>query len=224
MKFILLNDLEYLLCKRKKFFFLILLVPFFYLLLNIKADLSSIHLLEISMGTAIDFKQADIIEILMYLFNIFIFIFLFMDVYMKDFLYQMDNLFVRIPFYKWFYKKSFLFIIITFFIKIIQYTLLCITLLIVKEKMGLFTFFQLLIKDYLYIVFSQFWFFLVFLLIIIGQKIGKIIGLILFFAVIIVIPKNISSISLFIVLFIFLVQGVLLLLFKKIPKRIMENI
>lgn len=224
MKFMLLNDLEYLLHKRKKIFFLILLIPLFYLLINIRADVSSIHLLKISMGIAIDFKQADVIEILMYLFNIFIFIFLFMDVYIKDFLYQIDNLFFRISFYKWFYKKSFLFIIITFFIKFIQYVLLCITLFLGKEEMDLLILLQLFIKDYLYIVFLQYWFFLVYLLMLVGKKIGKIIGFLLFLVVVIVVPKNISSISLLIFLWIFLMQGILVLLFKKVPKRIMENI
>ncbi len=224
MRFILLNDLEYLLHKRKKILGLILFLPLFHLLLNISVDIPSLSLLKISMGIAVDFKRADIIEILLYLFNIFIFIFLFMDVYIKDFLYQIDNLFMRIPFYKWYCKKSILFVGIIFLIKILQYTFLCVILFVLKEKFEIFSLVQLFIKDYLYIIFLQYCFFLVYILMIIGRRLGKIGGITLFLIVTIVIPKNISSISLLMFLWIFLLQVILFFLFKKIPKKIIENI
>lgn len=76
VKFIFANDLMYILSNRKKYLFLSIFVPFIICLLLSLNSSSDLSIMFYSLGNNLIIKNFNIIEIMMYIFNISMFAFL----------------------------------------------------------------------------------------------------------------------------------------------------
>lgn len=226
MKYLLYNDISYLIHNKLKLIILVLLLPIFSLLLNIKSDISTIEIIMKSMGTNLSLDDYGIVEIIMYLFNIFWFLYLISEIYAKDLSSNLENIFLRIRPLKYIAQKNLCFIITTILIKFIQYVLIAGILVINKSIIINYQLTKLIIADTSYILLIQYIFLFIYLIYILFKK-----NIYLFvFSIImlmLIIPKNIWNISnymyLVVVLFIF-INILICWIFHKYSKSIMEKI
>lgn len=227
MKYIFYNDLEYLAKKRKKILLLLLMVPIVSLILASFSPAPTIRVIIYSLGLDVNLQSFSAIELIMYLFNISLFIFLVADLYIKDVAYQLDNIFLRIRPEKWFVKKTILFMICMFFMKLVEYLSVFIFYALVKND-NVFgaTFIKLFISDYLYVILIQYLFLLVYVISIYLSK-HKWVSVLLFVVVMIFIPKSIFSLRNSLLMVLGITLGVLViiyLMFKINSKKIIESV
>lgn len=227
MRYIFYNDLEYIIRKRKKILLLLLLIPVGNLFINVAANGNSIDIITYCLGLNVNLKSFSAIELIMYLFNISLFIFLVADLYIKDVAYQLDNIFLRIRPEKWFVKKTILFMICMFFMKLVEYLGVFIFYALVKND-NVFgaTFIKLFISDYLYVILIQYLFLLVYVISIYLSK-HKWVSVLLFVVVMIFIPKSIFSLRNSLLMILGITLGVLViiyLMFKFNSKKIIESV
>ena len=93
MKYLVKNDISYLFNKKKSILILILLAPLISLFLKINNQTSILSIILSSTGTNLTLENIDIVSVLMYLFNIFCFIYLIIIIYTKDLDDYLDNIF-----------------------------------------------------------------------------------------------------------------------------------
>lgn len=228
MKYIYMNDIEYLIKKRKKVLLLLLLVPVIVMLINVNSKMSSLEILNNCMGTSLNLKDGNVLEIIMFLFNVVIFLFLIVDLYIKDVAYQLDNIFLRIFPSKWFVKKSVVFIFLIFIIKFFQYFfLLALMFLITGKNINVELIIKLMLLDFLYIIFFQFLFIFTYVISLIFRKF-RLIFYFFFLIIIILLPKNIYELNnnqiYILILLALLFLYLFYYLFKNYNKKIIESI
>lgn len=207
MKYIFLNDASYLVYKRKMIILLLLLVPFIIFLTNL-SNYNYLENIEIIFGLNLQSNNINIMEIIMFLFNIVLYVFLIIDIYTKDILYQLDNIFLRMPIGKWIFYKSVAFCLLTFILKLMQYLIIIVCLSLFNQEMLVSNILKLCLIDFLYISGVQFMIMNIYLL---GITIKKFNVLFILFSValLLIIPKNILNISNCLFL---LILGVILLI------------
>ena len=154
MKYLFVSDIEYLIHKRKK---IILIFMFMVGMSTLLGDVSSSSFqsfIGAALGTTLDLREYGILELLMYLLNVSIFLFIMVDIYIKDFCYNLDNLFLRTNPVRWFLKKSISFILFMFMLKLLEYALVFILANIVYfGPSNIYEFMHLILKDTLFLVF-----------------------------------------------------------------------
>lgn len=224
MKYIFLGDIEYLIHNRKKILFIMFLLPLLSILININTNLSCIDLINLTMGTNFHSDNYTILELIMFIFNIVIYLFFAIDIYIKDIEYQLDNIFLRLAPHKWYLKKTLIFIITMFITKFIQYLIIGIILLI-KNKLIFTNILFIIFFDYIYILLLQFLFLFIYILISSFYN-SKFIIISIFLVALYFIPKNIydskNLIFLFIII-IFILIIVICMIFIFRNKKIIEN-
>ena len=228
MKYLVINDISYLIKKRKKILLAIFLVPLILLLVNIATSITFVNRVNLCMGTNwIDFEQSNIIEFIMLIFNLSAYIFLIVDIYVKDIAYQLDNIFLRIKPSKWLLKKSLVFITITFILKLIQYVILFLAVVFLEKNAEFNNIIKLLFSDFIYIIFIQFLFIIIYVISACISKI-KFIPYFIFAFLMAIIPKNIYGLSdnqiLGIILINIIFLFLLTIIFKLFNKKIIENV
>ena len=225
MKYIFYNDLDYLFQKRKNIIIMLLIIPLLVLPLNLMVG-NALGILKMTMGLNILKNSSGIIEITMFLFNLSFTIFLAIDLYIKDIEYNLENIFLRLKPSSWWIKKTSLFMTMMLLLKIFQYSLLTFALIIFNIEIVTTNIVLLLVCDYLYIILLQFLFLLIYIIsIIILRK--KIMSLIIFITALFVLPKNIWELKNYLVYLIAsvaIIQVLILFLFHKYNKKIIENI
>ncbi len=228
MKYLMINDISYLIKKRKKILLALFLVPLILLLINIAAKITFVNRVNLCMGTNwIGFNQSSILQFIMLLFNLSIYIFLIVDIYVKDIAYQLDNIFLRIKPSKWLLKKSIVFINITFILKLTQYVILFLAVVLLGKSANFNSALRLLFSDFIYIIFIQFLFIIIYVISACTSKM-KFIPYFVFAFLMAIIPKNIYGLSnnqilgmiLINIIFLFL----LTIIFKLFNKKIIENV
>ena len=230
MKYLYINDVSYLIRKQGKILIPLLLFPVIVMLINVTVSMPVVDHLNGCMGTNLVDKIAELnlVEALMFLFNMFSYIFLIAEVYVKDISYQLDNIFLRMKPLNWITKKNIVFIILTTLIKIFQYVLLLITLFIFK-KSNIFSIpvFSLITKDLVYTIFIQFLFISIYVTSSLIKK-NKVIPYIIFCSILVFIPKNIYKLNfnevIFLSIIIIILLVILQIIFKKYNKKIIEYI
>lgn len=225
MRYLFLNDISYLLHKRKKIM-LLLILPLLYLSLNKIDNLSSFEVFNLSMGTNINMENYLVIELLIYLFTICFYLFLIIDIYTKDIETQLDLIFLRIKPVKWFLKKGIVFSLIIFIIRILQYSVGIIILIYHGYQIIISDYLYLFMIDYLYILLLQYLFLAPYMIGLVLYKAKKIMY-ILFFIIFCFIPKNILSLQNYTITIIILIYCIFLLnlfIIKKLNKKIFENL
>lgn len=221
------NDIDYLIRKRKTILLLVLLIPLVSIFIAAFASATPNEIIIYSLGLSVNTKNIGVIELIMYLFNVSLFIFLVADLYIKDVAYQLDNIFLRTRPAKWFVKKTILFMICVLFMKLIEYLGIFIFFVIVKNVNIINQdFIKIFFCDYLYILLIQYLFLLIYIISIYLSK-HKWVCLLLFVVAMIFIPKNIFSLrnDLLIILgAIFGVQIIIYLMFRISSKKIIESV
>lgn len=222
MKYLFLNDMEYLIHYRKKLLSTIILVPFLFLIIYIQSQISGLEMFHLSMGTNLNLEGCSLSELISFIYNITIFLFLVIDIYVKDIEYQLDFIFLRMSPILWYLKKTVYFIVIIVLIKIVQY--LFITLWIV-DRVSLADFLFLFIHDSIYVLFLQFLFLILYMVSVLILK-NKLFSIFLFLIIFMVLPKNIYGLkNIEIYLWgIILINIIIGWIFKKWNKKIMERI
>src|SRR5699024_6323239 len=81
-------------------------------------------------GTNLEINTIDIIQLLMYLFNLYSFIYLMVDIYMKDLNDNLENIFLRMKPWEYIVKKNIYFTITIILIKVLQYSIMFIILIL----------------------------------------------------------------------------------------------
>lgn len=227
MKFLLLNDIEYIFNNKKKLLALILLLPLIFILINYNNNsISFLDIIHLSTGTKFESNNYTIIELIMFALNIVVFLFLVIDVYVKDIDYHLDNIFLRLSPRKWYINKTSCFSALIFILKLIQYLLIFITLLILKKQPSFVEVFNLLIYDYIYILFLQFVCLLIYILASVFLK-NRIISIGIFLVLFTIIPKNISVLGnkiFILMLIVFIITYINTIIFNHMNKKIIENL
>lgn len=207
-KYLLFNDISYLFRNRLKFLVILLIVPALILLIlnrNFKVGFSDILLS--TFGNNIIFNNS-VIEYVMFLFNIISFVFIALDLYIKDIKNEIDYIFLRMDSYTW-YKNKFLFlIIITFIIKILQYLLVLFSVIIIDNKVISKEIFYILLLDVFNILIYQLIVVICYFSLTIGKKTKWLIFMIAI-VVMFLIPKNLVSLNKNLFLFI----GILIIMY-----------
>lgn len=224
IKYVLLNDVSYLLHKRKNILILLFL-PILAIILNSTANVSGIEIFNLSMGTNVSLDNYNVMEILVYVFTICFNVFLIVDVYIKDIEYQLEFIFLRTNAVKWFCKKSFVFMVMIFVIRLIQY-LLAITVLTLNGHQILLDYLYLFIADYIYIILLQYLFLTLYM---IGNTLGynKFLMIGIYLIIFSFIPKSIMMMEQYIYLVIGIIVFLILInifIIRKFNKRIIQNL
>ena len=84
MKYLFHNDISYLVRKKRIILISVLFLPLLILLLNLGTQYNINDIIMLCTGTNLEINTIDIIQLLMYLFNLYSFIYLMVDIYMKD--------------------------------------------------------------------------------------------------------------------------------------------
>ena len=179
-------------------------------------------MVHLSMGTKLNISGYSLTELISFIFNITIFLFIMIDIYVKDMEYQLDSIFLRMKPVIWYLKKSLYFIIIIIMTKAIQYLFL---ILLIGDKLSLLDILFLLRNDCVYILFLQYLFLLIYLGTILILK-SKLSAIFIFLLVFMVLPKNIYELKYVEIywLGIILINMINCWILKKWNKKIMEKI
>lgn len=157
MKYLFLSDIEYIIHKRKRIILIFMFMVGMSILLGDVSSNTFQSFIETSLGTTLDLSEYGILELLMYLLNVSIFLFIVVDIYIKDFCYNLDNLFLRTNPVRWFLKKSISFILFMLILKLLEYALVFILAnMVYSGASNIYEFIYLILKDTGYIVFLQF--------------------------------------------------------------------
>ncbi len=220
------NDIRYLLKSRIIVLLLLFIVPFAVFLVNSYVMGSLITLFNFVMGTNLNIKSFSILEIAVYIFNITVYLFLAIDLYIKDIRYRLDYIFLRENVIKFIIKKSFVFIIILIILKAMQYVLIGGIIALKINQYGYYDLLRLMVSDCLYTMILQFSCLLLYLLFITFRR-TKYIVFPIIIMIAMYIPKSIYSVKEknfeMVVMLIFIIICFFSLLIKY-HKNIFENI
>ena len=221
MKYILKNDTSYIINNLIKYIFFIYVVPIIIFLI-INNSIPKQEVIVYVMGLNIKFLKSNFLEIIIYIFNVFVSLFLVTSIYLKDLNVGLDNIFLRIEPCKWYVFKTIFFVAFMVILKFIQYLII---FLIIKEVNFSFII-KLAIVDSIYVLFLQFLFFLIYTILSIFGKNNE--SLLLFMVVyFFLIPKSILMFNsfrlIFLILFIFFSIVCIYKIFKNNYSDLFQN-
>lgn len=194
MKYIILNDINYLFRKRTKLIFIFIFLTLGMLIMRYNKELNIYDNIVGIIPVNINLEQFLGIEPLYFLYNIFFFIFLSIDLYIKDLQYQVDNIFLRMSINAWYYRKVICINILTFMLKVFQYSIVVGRILLCNNTLFDNKIVLLFITDILYLCFVESIFTLFYIIsILANKKKGLLLAFMLF--LLIVIPKNIVQLN-----------------------------
>ena len=217
MKYLFHNDISYLVRKKRIILISVLFLPLLILLLNLGTQYNINDIIMLCTGTNLEINTIDIIQLLMYLFNLYSFIYLMVDIYMKDLNDNLENIFLRMKPWEYIVKKNIYFTITIILIKVLQYSIMFIILILYGNSGTIGNTIFLLLTDAIYILFSQYLYLLIYL-IYIKKKKNICFLTAMSILLILLIPKNIWSISnyiLYVILLIIIIQTIISLIFYK---------
>lgn len=226
MKYLILNDFCYLIKKRKFFILLLFVIPLIVTILNAKSSMKSLEIFFLATGTNVNLNELNVLEILMLLFSTFSFLFIYIDIYLKDLDKNLENIFLRINSKKYISKKIILSMLITFMLKFIQYVIITITLLLFNHFSLEFNILKLFFIDFLYTISMQLIFLLIYMIFIIMKKKVYYLTISIMLSIILI-PKNIWQTKKYVVI-VFLViitlSSLIKIIFSRRASNIIENI
>lgn len=226
MKYFLNNDISYLIRKQYVILLCFLIAPVVLLLLRLRVeDNMSMILLE-PIGGFLSFESLDIIMLIMYLFNVATLIYFGIVLYTRDLDDNLENIFLRMSSFSYIIKKGITFIGVIIILKVIQYSLMIGTLFLFGSSTFDSNVFLLLGVDIVYhILFTSSILLLYFLFLL--QNKNHILLAILLLIILFIIPKNIWNLRNMLGIFIWIImmiQGIMVMIFTKKSKKIIENV
>lgn len=225
MKYLILNDVSYLYHKKKKMILLILFLPILITLINLSSEQTMMEIVSLSVGSNLELENLNIIMLLMYLFQTFSFIYLIVDVFLKDLNDSLENIFLRMIPLKYIFVKNLILMLFTLIIKMIQYSLITILVSFTKTIFYL-DILEFFLIDLIYIYLIQFVFLFIYIIHILLKKRLSFICL-SSIMIGIIIPKNVLSLKnhlLLLIISISIFYIFICRLFANKIKKIMENI
>lgn len=220
MKYLVINDIYYLINKKKKITLLIFLIPIIFLGIYLKTNIKEFDLISRITGTNIDKNSYELIEIISYLFNVILLLYIVVSLYIKDIEGQLSNIFMRITPSKWYIKKTIGIIFLIFFIKTIEYSIL----FILTSNTSLKLFGKMILKDSIYNLFLECLFLLIYLIFIITMK-NKTFPIIILLLLLVNMESCILKISIIEHICLLLIINIFnCFIFNKYNKKIIENI
>lgn len=224
MMYLWLSDIYYLLRKRYLYLLIFFLLPIFSTFLISFSSAGFVDSFISVLGLNIITNQYSPMEIISYLYFVFFALFLVIDLYLKDILYQLDNIFMRMSLLKWYMRKTFLFIAVMFFLKLFQYLLVVLTFWILKGPItfSVLELLQLFITDTLYTVLLQF----LILFVAILSSFSKVrwLSILSILITFFFFPKSILIFERYWLVSIFFIVVLIFLILKIISKKIFERI
>lgn len=154
-KYLFKSDLNYLIKKQKNILLLIVTVPVVVLITRLSQELSSLELLKSALALDITKNSYNILDYVIYLFNILSYIFITNYLYLKDYQVNLDKIYLRTDFKKFYLQKTTIFLIFTFIIMFIQYFLLILVLAFTNHPIILKEIIKVFIINYLFITLIQ---------------------------------------------------------------------
>lgn len=226
MKYFLNNDISYLIRKQYAILLCFLIAPVVLLLLRLRVeDNMSMILLE-PIGGFLSFESLDIIMLIMYLFNVATLIYFGIVLYTRDLDDNLENIFLRMSSFSYIIKKGITFIGVIIILKVIQYSLMIGTLFLFGSSIFDSNVFLLLGVDIVYhILFTSSILLLYFLFLL--QNKNHILLAILLLIILFIIPKNIWNLRNMLGIFIWIImtiQGIIVMIFTKKSKKLIENV
>lgn len=220
MKYLFINDIDYLINKKKKITLLIFLIPIIFLSIYLKTNINGFDLISRITGTNIDKNSYELIEIISYLFNVIILLYIVVNLYIKDIEGLLSNIFMRITPSKWYIKKTIGIIFLIFFIKTIEYSIL----FILTSNTSLKLFGEMILKDSIYNLFLECFFLSIYLIFIITMR-NKTFPIIILLLLLINMENCILKISIIEYICLLLITNIFnCFIFNKYNKKIIENI
>lgn len=224
MMYLWLSDIYYLLRKRYLYLLIFFLLPILSTFLISFSSAGFVDSFISVLGLNIITNQYSPMEIISYLYFVFFALFLVIDLYLKDILYQLDNIFMRMSLLKWYMRKTFLFIAVMFFLKLFQYLLVVLTFWILKGPItfSVLELLQLFITDTLYTVLLQF----LILFVAILSSFSKVrwLSILSILITFFFFPKSILIFERYWIVSIFFIVVLIFLILKIISKKIFERI
>lgn len=226
MKYLIYNDVFHFIRKRKLLILLIFLLPLLPVLLSINSQISLLDILFVSTGTNFDIDNFNILQLLMLLFNSFAFLYLTIDMFVKDLDDNLENIFLRIKPKKYIMLKSVFLMFFTFLLKLFQYILIIVITSLIKGINLDINVILLFFVDFTYLLLIQLGFLLIYIIFIILKKNIYFLTFMIFLSLFIV-PKNIWQTQKFIIIIVLLIiflNILIKLIFSKKAKKLIENI
>ena len=226
MKYLLLNDIDYLIRKRGKIIILLFVIPFVFILLNLNNILPTKEIIIKSMGLSFDIKNFSLVELIMFMFSITSSLFIVIDVYLKDIDYQLENIWLRMNALNWYLRKSICFSIFMLILKILQYLLITLFMLLCGKNIAFFDIILICINEWIYLLFIQYLFLLIYIVSSLFVK-NKLIPILLFLVIFIFLPKNIifvSNYNEYIIFTVIMFNIILSYIFVRWNKKIIEKV
>lgn len=226
MKYLIYNDVFHFIRKRKLLISLIFLLPLLPVLLSINSQISLLDILFVSTGTNFDIDNFNILQLLMLLFNSFAFLYLTIDIFVKDLDDNLENIFLRIKPKKYIMLKSVFLMFFTFLLKLFQYIFIIVVTALIKGINLDINVVLLFFMDLTYLLLIQLGFLLIYIIFIILKKNIYFLTFMIFLSLFIV-PKNIWQTQKFIVIIVLLIiflNILIKLIFSKKAKKLIENI
>ena len=224
MMYLWLSDIYYLLRKRYLYLLIFFLLPILSTFLISFSSAGFVDSFISVLGLNIITNQYSPMEIISYLYFVFFALFLVIDLYLKDILYQLDNIIMRMSLSKLYMHKTFLFIAVMFFLKLFQYLLVVLTFLILKGPItfSVLELLQLFITDTLYTVLLQF----LILFVAILSSFSKVrwLSILSILITFFFFPKSILIFERYWLVSIFFIVVLIFLILKIISKKIFERI
>ena len=227
MKYILYKDFSYFIHNRKFILFLIWLVPLLTVFLYLPSNTTTLYVLQVGLGSILEIQFENILLLLMYLFNVFSFIYFIIELFSNDFDEYLENIFLRIDATTYLRKKTLSFLILYFGVKIIQYAFLLTVELVLASSGSLdWNILLLFVSDFIYILFLQTIVLLVYFVYLLSKKKMSLL-VVLALLLGLLIPKNVWNLRhdlIVLSLIVLLIYSVIYLLFRKNVKCLMENV
>lgn len=226
MKYFLNNDISYLIRKQYVILLCFLIAPVVLLLLRLQVEGNMSMILLEPIGGFLNFESLDIIMLIMYLFNVATLIYFGIVLYTRDLDDNLENIFLRMSSCSYIIKKEITFIGIIILLKVIQYSLMIGTLFLFGSSIFDSNVFLLLGVDIVYhILFTSSILLLYFLFLL--QNKNHILLAILLLIILCIIPKNIWNLRNMLGIFIWIIimiQGIIVMIFTKKTKKLIENV
>lgn len=226
MKYFLNNDISYLIRKQYVILLCFLIAPVVLLLLRLQVEGNMSMILLEPIGGFLNFESLDIIMLIMYLFNVATLIYFGIVLYTRDLDDNLENIFLRMSSFSYIIKKGITFIGVIIILKVIQYSLMIGTLFLFSSSTFDSNVFLLLGVDIVYhILFTSSILLLYFLFLL--QNKNHILLAILLLIILCIIPKNIWNLRNMLGIFIWIIimiQGIIVMIFTKKTKKLIENV
>lgn len=202
--YLFLHDLSYLYRRRGK----VLLIFFGFIAIitwiNSNPNLKNIDMFHSSLGTNIDLGNLQILQFLTYLLHLTLVLFFSTELYLKDLKQNLDSIFLRMEAKEWYLKKLKFISIFLLLFKFIEYLIVSTVFYFKGNPIWNAQVPLLFFSDFLYLLFFQIFFFLLYLLFSMSHKYKLLVAFTMIIFVL-VFPKNIWFFHNFLYILMFLI-------------------